>query len=110
MLAMITKEFRILRRDRRTMAAGRIVAAGTQSEIIGSASALQVTTDAWAEAFQALTAANILVTLDGRTIRAVDADTAAISAALDSAHIATLKEVPSTLEERMASIATATTR
>lgn len=93
------------------MAAGRIVAAGTQTEIIGNASALQVTTDAWAEAFQALTAANILVTLDGRTIRAVDADTAAISAALDIAHIdATLKEVPSTLEERMASIATATTR
>jgi ABC-type multidrug transport system ATPase subunit len=84
------------------MSNGKLVAQGSEADIIGSTVALAVRTDNWASTFAALNAAGVPVILDGRAVRVADADPKAIDSILRSAGIeATVVPVPATIEERM---------
>jgi ABC-2 type transport system ATP-binding protein/ribosome-dependent ATPase len=88
------------------MADGRLVAEGSEADVVGGTTALAVSTDDWAAAFDALDAAGELVLLSGRSIRVADGDPAAVSRILDVAGVgAVVEEVPATIEERMAVLA-----
>jgi ABC-2 type transport system ATP-binding protein/ribosome-dependent ATPase len=92
------------------MVAGRVAAFGTVSEIIGGMTAVEVTTDAWEKAFDALTHVGMTVLLAGRSVRAPDADAAEVERVLRSANVAArTTEVPSTLGERLISLMRAAT-
>ena len=93
------------------MAGGRLVAQGSVADVIGDAQSVAVTTTAWAQAFSALDAAGLSVTLAGRAVRVVDAAPQAVSDALDDAGVtAEVALVPATLEERMTVLTLASTR
>ena len=84
------------------MVAGRVAAAGTVSEIIGGRTAVQVDTEAWDEAFHALTEAQLPVLLAGRCVRVPDASVDDVERALARAGVsAHVTAVPSTLEETL---------
>ena len=84
------------------MVAGRVAAAWTVREIIGDTTAVQVDTDAWEQAFNALTAAHMIVLLAGRSVRVPDTPAADVRRALDAAGIsARISDVPSTLDETL---------
>ena len=84
------------------MVAGRVEATGTVRDIIGDATAVQVDTEAWEQAFNALTAAGMTVLLAGRSVRVPSTPAADVRQALDAAGIsARLDEVPSTLDETL---------
>jgi len=84
------------------MSGGRLVAQGSEADIIGSTTAVAVRTDDWARAFTALNAAGVPVMLEGRAIRVADADPAGLAEVLRAAGIqASLQPVPATIEERM---------
>jgi ABC-2 type transport system ATP-binding protein/ribosome-dependent ATPase len=84
---------------------GRVVAGGTTSEIVGDTKAVQVSTDTWASAFDALRAADLPVALAGREVRAVGTSPDRVRRVLASAGIAARVEVvPATLEEKMTAI------
>lgn len=85
---------------------GKLIAQGSERDVVGDTTAIEVETDSWAAAFAALAAADQPVTLFGRGVRVADSDPAAVRAILGAAGVeATLAEVPATLEERMASLA-----
>ncbi len=85
------------------MASGQIVGRGTEADIVAGMTAVEVRADAWAEAFDTLTASGVLVTLDGRSLRVADQPVDAVEEMLrrrgivGEAHV-----VPATIEERMA--------
>ncbi len=82
------------------MAAGRVVATGTQSEIIGGAQVVEAASDRWQPAFSALDDAGLLVSLVGRTPRVVDAPIERVRAVLVAANVAaSLSLRPATLDE-----------
>lgn len=84
------------------MSGGRLVAAGSEADIIGGTTAVQVTTSDWAAAFAALTAAGLPVTLAGTDVRVADRQAAEVSAALSAAGLlGEVVAVPATIEERM---------
>ncbi|MFF8512813.1 ABC transporter ATP-binding protein [Streptomyces sp. NPDC015492] len=84
------------------MAHGRVVAAGTEAEIIGSTTACEVDTPRWADAFAALDAAGLPVTLNGTRVRLADTSPATVRTALGTGGLtAEVLEVPATLEEKM---------
>jgi ABC-2 type transport system ATP-binding protein/ribosome-dependent ATPase len=84
------------------MVAGKVAATGTSSEIIGGMTAVQVDTDAWEQAFNALTNAGLTVLLAGRSVRAPAAAPAEVERALQEASVpATITQVPSTLDEKL---------
>ena len=84
------------------MADGRLVAQGSEADIIGSTTAVAVRTGDWAGAFTALNAAGAPVMLAGRAIRVANADPAELAEVLKAAGIeASLQPVPATIEERM---------
>jgi ABC-2 type transport system ATP-binding protein len=84
------------------MSNGRVVAEGSESDIVGSTTALAVRTDDWAKAFEALNAADAPVVLVGRAIRVADTEAAELRRILAAAGIeASLEPVPATIEERM---------
>jgi ABC-type multidrug transport system ATPase subunit len=84
------------------MSDGRLVAQGSEADIIGSTTAVAVHTGDWARAFAALNAAGAPVMLAGRAIRVANADPAGLAGVLTAAGIeATLEPVPATIEERM---------
>jgi len=84
------------------MSNGRLVAQGSEADIVGSTTAVAVHTGDWARAFAALNAAGAPVMLAGRAIRVANADPAGLRATLTAAGIeATLEQVPATIEERM---------
>ncbi|HTY71005.1 MAG TPA: ABC transporter ATP-binding protein [Actinomycetes bacterium] len=84
------------------MSRARLVAAGQESDIIGSTTALAVRTEDWAAAFAALDGAGMPVMLSGRDVRVVDGDLVAVSRVLAAAGlVADLRAVPATIEERM---------
>ncbi len=84
------------------MAEGRLVAQGSEADIIGSTTAVAVHTDDWARAFAALDAAGAPVVLAGRAVRVVDGDPTELEAILRRAAVrATFVPVPATIEERM---------
>jgi ABC-2 type transport system ATP-binding protein len=87
------------------MADARLVGAGSEADLVAGTRAVEVVTEAWPAAFEALTRAGELVTLDGRAVRVVDRDAAAVEQRLREAGIeARVTQVPATLEERMAAL------
>ena len=88
------------------MAAGAVVAAGTVTEIVGTARVTVVRTDDWAAAFSRLAAAGIPAALAGTTLR-VRGPVAPIAAALRAGGLssASLVQVPATLAEIFFSLA-----
>ena len=81
---------------------GRLVAQGSEADIVGSTTAVAVHTGDWAQAFAALNAAGVPVMLAGRAIRVANADPGGLAGVLTAAGIeATLEQVPATIEERM---------
>jgi ABC-type multidrug transport system ATPase subunit len=88
------------------MADGRLVAEGSEADIIGSTTAVAVSTGDWARAFAALNAAGAPVMLAGRAIRVANADPAELAEVLSAAGIeASLQPVPATISERMLMLA-----
>ncbi|WAC55626.1 ABC transporter ATP-binding protein [Gordonia sp. SL306] len=84
------------------MAGGRLVAEGSEDDIIGDTRAVAVQTEDWAHAFAVLNDAGIPVILAGRAIRVPDPDKRLLSDVLSSAGIdARLESVRATIEERM---------
>jgi ABC-2 type transport system ATP-binding protein/ribosome-dependent ATPase len=87
------------------MVAGRVAASGTAADVIGDARSVEVRTDRWSAAFDALDAASIPVVLSGRTLRAIGGDTEAVEAALRNAGVeAEVGAVPATFEEAFVSL------
>lgn len=87
------------------MSRGRAVAAGSEADIVGSTTAVAVRAERWQDAFTALDAAGVPVTLAGRDVRAVDADLAAVRDVLAAAGVhAQAQHVPATLEETMTAL------
>ncbi|PJI86613.1 ABC transporter ATP-binding protein [Luteimicrobium subarcticum] len=84
------------------MSHGRLVAQGSEKDVIGDTRALAVRTDDWAAAFTALDAAGVAVILDGRAVRVADAAPGEVRALLAAAGLrADVESVPATIEERM---------
>jgi len=87
------------------MAQARLVGSGSERDLVAGTRAVAVVTDTWTEAFDALTRAGELVTLDGRSVRVVDRDPAVVERVLAGAGVtARVTQVPATLEERMAAL------
>jgi ABC-2 type transport system ATP-binding protein len=84
------------------MSRARLVAEGSEDDIVGDTSAAAVHTDDWAAAFAALNAAGEPVMLSGRDVRVADADIDRLRGVLSAAGIsAEIVAVPATIEERM---------
>ena len=90
------------------MSQARLVAQGSEAEIIGSTTAVAVRTDDWARAFAVLNEAGQPVMLAGRDVRVADADADQVRAVLaDAGVMAEVVGVPATIEERMMVLARA---
>jgi ABC-2 type transport system ATP-binding protein len=88
------------------MADGRLVATGSEADIVGSTTAVAVHAEDWARAFAVLDAAGAPVMLAGRSIRVANAEPAELRDILDAAGIqASLQPVRATIEERMLMLA-----
>lgn len=88
------------------MADGRVVASGTEADIVDGTTAVTVDGDDWAALFDVLSDAGFAVTLAGRAVRVVEPDLARLRVTLDAAGLsADLQQVPATIEERMALLA-----
>jgi ABC-2 type transport system ATP-binding protein len=84
------------------MSRGRCVATGTEADLTGTTSAVEVRTPGWSDAFAALDEAGFLVTLAGRAVRVADVPRADVEAALRAAGVpAEVEDVRATLEEAM---------
>jgi len=81
------------------MAAGRGVAEGTATEIVGGRRVVAVEAATWSAAFNALESAGLQVAHAGRGLRVPGADPAEVRRALGEIPAA-VREVPATLEER----------
>lgn len=92
------------------MSDGRLVGQGSERDVIGDTTAIEVTTDDWAAAFAALAAGGEAVSLAGRAVRVADGDPRRIDAELRQAGVvAQVRSVPATLEERMTVLARSAT-
>jgi ABC-type multidrug transport system ATPase subunit len=88
------------------MAGGRLVAQGSEADIIGPTSAVAVRTDDWAATFSALNASGVAVSLNGRAVRVAGARPEDIRRILGRVGIsAEVDPVPATIEERMMELA-----
>ncbi len=84
------------------MSRSRLVAQGSEADIIGTTTAYAVRTDDWAAAFAVLNAAGEPVMLAGRDVRVSDSDPDRLRAVLSAAGMtADVREVPATIEDRM---------
>ncbi len=82
------------------LAAGRVIASGTTSAIIGGRLALRITTQHWESAFGVLDQAGIAASLHGRSLRLVDVDEQRVRVLLRAARVeADLDRAPATFEE-----------
>jgi ABC-2 type transport system ATP-binding protein len=82
------------------LASGRVVAEGTMDEVVDGARAVEVRSGRWEEAFTALDAAGLPVSLVGRTLRVPGAEPGAVGGLLADAGVdADLDEVPASFEE-----------
>jgi len=81
------------------MAAGRVVAAGTREEIIGSERTVVLRTADWAAALRRLEAAGLRAVLSGPVLRVPGAPAAQVAGALGDLPAA-VGEEPATLDER----------
>ena len=90
------------------MSNGRLVAQGSEADIIGDTRTYSVATQDWAATFAALNDAGVPVSLDGRSVRVPGADPAALAQLLRGAGItAAIEPVAATIEERMLVLARA---
>lgn len=86
----------------------RLVAQGTQADIIGDTTTVAVRGQGWARIFEVLSDAGMTVNLVGSAVRVVDPDRDRLRQVLTAAGItADLEQVPTTIEERMAALARA---
>jgi ABC-type multidrug transport system ATPase subunit len=84
------------------MSRARLVAQGSEADIIGSTTAVAVRTNDWARAFAVLNEAGQPVMLAGRDVRVADADADQVARVLSDARVsADVTGVPATIEERM---------
>jgi ABC-2 type transport system ATP-binding protein/ribosome-dependent ATPase len=82
------------------LAAGRVVAEGTMDQVVGGTRAVEVRTGRWEEAFTALDAAGLPVSLVGRSLRVPGADREAVGRLLAGAGVdADLGVGPASFEE-----------
>jgi ABC-2 type transport system ATP-binding protein/ribosome-dependent ATPase len=82
------------------LAAGRVVAAGSLSEIVGDTTAAEVRSPIWEAAFTALDLARLPVSLVGRILRVPGNDAAAVARVLADAGVpAEVGSVPASFEE-----------
>ncbi len=87
------------------MSHGRCVATGSERDIIGGTTAVEVRTPRWQDAFAALDVAGLPVTLAGRHVRVADVPAGTVRQALDDAGVGgEVADVPATLEEAMTSL------
>ena len=90
------------------MSDGRLVAQGSEADIVDGTRAVAVHAQDWARAFEILSAAGMAVNLAGRDVRVIDPDEAHLQAVLAQAGLeATVTEVAPTIEERMTMLARA---
>jgi ABC-type multidrug transport system ATPase subunit len=90
------------------MSQGRLVAQGSETDIIGATTAVAVRTADWARAFAVLNEAGQPVMLAGRDVRVADADADRVRVVLAEAGMtADVVGVPATIEERMMVLARA---
>jgi ABC-2 type transport system ATP-binding protein len=88
------------------MSQARLVAQGSQRDIVGTTTALAVHTDDWARAFAVLNEAGEMVMLAGRDVRVADADADRVGELLTAAGVtAEVSAVGATIEERMLALA-----
>lgn len=88
------------------MSRGRLVAQGTERDLVGTTTATEVSTSDWSRVFQTLIAADLPVTLAGQIVRVANTDPARIREILAESGIAgEVREVPATIEERMTMLA-----
>ena len=88
------------------LADGNLVGEGSEADIVGDITAVEVTTSDWAAAFTALDSAGAPVTLAGRSVRVADGDLGHLQDVLRRAGVdAELRSVRATIEERMAVLA-----
>ena len=93
------------------MSQARLVAQGSEADIIGSTTAVAVSSNDWAGAFAVLNDAGQPVMLAGRDVRVADADADQVRGILADAGItADVVGVPATIEERMMVLARAPER
>jgi ABC-2 type transport system ATP-binding protein len=84
------------------MSQARLVAQGSEADIIGSTTAIAIRTNDWARAFAVLNQAGQPVMLAGRDVRVADADADQVRRILaDAGMTADITGVPATIEERM---------
>jgi ABC-2 type transport system ATP-binding protein/ribosome-dependent ATPase len=90
------------------MSDGHLVGHGSERDVIGDTTAVEVSTQDWAAAFAVLAAAGEPVSLAGRAVRVADGDPGRIITALQRAGVpGQVRSVPATLEERMTVLARA---
>ncbi len=90
------------------MSQARLVAQGSEADIIGSTTAVAIHTSDWARAFAVLNEAGQPVMLAGRDVRVADADADQVRRVLANAGVrADVVGVPATIEERMMVLARA---
>ena len=90
------------------MSQARLVAQGSEADIIGTTTAVAIHTSSWARAFAVLNEAGQPVMLAGRDVRVADADAGQVRTILDDAGVtADVVGVPATIEERMMVLARA---
>jgi len=90
------------------MYGGRLIASGSEADLVGDTIAIEVSTAAWADAFAALHNAQMPVTLAGRGVRVADSDPEQVHALLQAAGVdAEVRMTEATIEERMAALARA---
>ena len=93
------------------MSQARLVAQGSEADIIGSTTAVAIRTSDWARAFAVLNEAGQPVMLAGRDVRVADADADQVRAVLAGAGVsADVVGVAATIEERMMVLARAPAR
>lgn len=84
------------------MSSGRLVAQGSERDVVGDTTAVAVRTADWAGAFRVLNDADVPVILDGRAIRVADTEPDRVRRMLvDAGMDATITSVPATIEEKM---------
>jgi ABC-2 type transport system ATP-binding protein/ribosome-dependent ATPase len=84
------------------MSQGRLVAQGSEADIVAGTTALAVRTDRWEDAFAVLDSAGEPVLLSGRAIRVAGGDPTAVTDLLAAHGLdAAVTTVPGTIEERM---------
>jgi ABC-2 type transport system ATP-binding protein len=90
------------------MSAARLVAQGSEADIIGATTAIAIRTNDWARAFAVLNEAGQPVMLAGRDVRVADADAGRVQTILAEAGMtADVTGVAATIEERMMVLARA---